>query len=112
MTVLWQWLTNSLWRYSVVQPSTFSVAYHWFNLGEGLAWCLIALLVLRRFMKTRRSSLEVVYAIAFVTFGVSDFVEAYALTVWLILAKGVNLLAILSLRRFILRHYYPEARAF
>jgi len=37
---------------------------------------LIAALVVRRFMRHRRSWLETVYALAFVTFGLSDFVEA------------------------------------
>lgn len=112
MIALWQWLTNSLWRYSAVAPSTFSAAYHWFNLGEGLAWCVIGILVGRRYLSYRKSSLEIVYALAFVTFGLSDFVEAYALTVLLILGKGANLIVLFALRRFILQHHYPQTKAF
>src|SRR5487761_1382578 len=93
-----QWLTRSWWRYSSREPSSFSEFYHWFNIVEGAAWCVIAGLVSRRFIKHRKSRLEVVYAMAFVAFGLSDFVEARALPTWLILAKGANLSLLFCLR--------------
>jgi hypothetical protein len=110
--VLRQLLMRSWWRYAATESSTFSASYHWFNLAEGIAWCVIAALVLCRYFKERKSSLEVAYATAFLTFGLSDFVEAWRLTTWLILAKGANLMALFLLRRIILRRHYPESKTF
>lgn len=86
--------------------------YRGFNLVEGCAWLVIAALVLWRYRRFRRSPLELVYAIAFVTFGLSDFWEAYELTSALITFKGANLIVLLLLRRAILRRYYPQSRTF
>jgi hypothetical protein len=112
MNLLRQWLAQSWWRYSSDEPFGFSEIYHWFNIVEGTAWCVIAALVLRRFLKCRKSGLEVIYAAAFVTFGFSDFVEARALTTGLILAKGANLAMLLVLRRYLLRRHYPESKTY
>jgi hypothetical protein len=90
----------------------FSHVYHWFNIAEGAAWCAIAYLAMRRFVKHRKSRLEIVYAAAFVTFGVSDFVEAHTLTTWLILAKGANLALLFALRRYLLGRYYPGSKTY
>ena len=105
-------LARSWWRYAAGEPSPFSTGYHWLNVAEGIAWCVIAGLVLRRYFKERKSSLEIAYAAAFLTFGLSDFVEAHLLTTWLILAKGANLIALFLLRRIILRRYYPQSKTF
>src|SRR5262249_4980434 len=105
-------LTHAWWRYAPSEPFGFSAVYHWFNLFEGLAWCLVAGLVLRRFLRYRKSPLEIIYALAFVTFGLSDFVEAHALTSWLIIAKGANLVILFALRRHLLRSYYPESKTY
>ncbi|HEV3339786.1 MAG TPA: hypothetical protein VG125_05500 [Pirellulales bacterium] len=110
--VLWQLLMRSWWRYATNESSAFSIVYHWFNVAEGIAWCLIAGLVLRRYLKGRKSSLEIAYGVAFLTFGLSDFIEAHVLTTWLILAKGANLAALLLLRRRVLRRHYPESKTF
>ena len=112
MIPIWQWLSRSWWRYAAGEPSTFSTAYHWFNIAEGVAWCIIAAFVWWRYMKCRRSRLEIVYAVAFATFGLSDFVEAYRLTTWLILMKGANLVALFALRTYLLRRYYPASKTF
>jgi len=56
--------------------------------------------------------LELLYAVAFVTFGASDFREAIALETWLILAKGVNLVALVWLRRTVLTRCYPTSRTY
>jgi hypothetical protein len=52
------------------------------------------------------------YGIAFLTFGLSDFREAYSLQSWLILFKGANLAALIWLRWQVLRRYYPQSRTF
>ena len=112
MVLIPQWLTRIWWQYSAREPSGFSVTYHWFNLAEGTAWCVIAGLVLRRFVRYRKSCLEVVYAMGFVAFGLSDFAEARALTTWLILAKGANLILLFLLRSHLLRWHYPSSKTY
>ena len=112
MNLLPQWLAQSWWRYSSDEPFGFSEIYHWFNIAEGTAWCLIAGLVVRRFLRRRKSGLEIAYAATFVTFGLSDFVEARALTTALIVAKGANLVLLLFLRRRLLRRHYPASKIY
>jgi hypothetical protein len=56
--------------------------------------------------------LEVAYAMAFGLFGVTDFIEAWRLTSWLIWAKLVNLMVLLLLRRTVLRRFYPQCRLY
>ena len=99
------------WRYEPTGDWAGQL-YHWFNLLEGVAWIVIAALVLRRYFRHRHSLLEPLYALAFLTFGLSDFVEAYQLTTWLIFGKGLILFTILGLRHYLLRRYYPESRSF
>jgi hypothetical protein len=112
MNLLLQWLAQSWWRYSSDEPFGFSEVYHWFNIAEGTAWLLIAGLVFHRFLRRRKSGLEIVYAATFVTFGLSDFVEARALTTGLIFAKGANLVLLLLLRRRLVRRYYPASKTY
>jgi hypothetical protein len=112
MATVQRWLARSWWHYSPTTPDGFAKIYHWFNLAEGFAWCLIALLVLLRFIKRRNSRLEVLYALAFVAFGLSDFLESRELATWLILAKGVNLAVLFGLRSYLLRRYYPESKTY
>lgn len=105
-------LLKSWWVYSSADDSLFAGAYHVLNLCEGAAWCGLALLVLRRYAIYRRGSFEIAYATAFACFGASDFREAYALETWLILVKGVNLGALLWLRSYVLRNYYPQSKTY
>lgn len=97
------------WTYRSGNPAWFEVPYHAFNLFEGGAWVVLSGLVLRRYLKRRRSAVEVLYALAFFTFGLTDFREAYALDSWLIWLKGANLLVLLGLRSFVIGRYYPES---
>ena len=73
---------------------------------------VVALAVLVRWSKHRRSWLELLYAAAWLSFAASDFYEAQRLTGWLILAKGVNLLTLILLRQRILTRYYPKNHTF
>jgi hypothetical protein len=110
--VSWQelLLTHTWWRYHSAEP--LSQAYHYFNLAEGVAWLVFAALVLRRFRRHRKSWLEVAYALAFVSFGATDFVEAYRLTSGLLLIKGANLGILLWLRAMVIRRYYPGSKIY
>lgn len=110
--VSWQelLLTHTWWRYNSAE--TLSQAYHYFNLVEGTAWIVFAGLVLGRFTRHRKSSLELLYAVAFLSFGVTDFVEANRLTSGLLLLKGANLAVLLWLRAQVIRRFYPESKVY
>jgi hypothetical protein len=60
--ILWH-----VWWVFPPRPDEFDLAYHGMNLLEGSAWTLFAGLVLTRWMKHRRSIVELVYALLFVT---------------------------------------------
>lgn len=104
-------LTKTWWTYRA-GDGWFGLLYSWFNVVEGCLWILLAGLVLRRFWKHRRSTLELFYALAFLAFGLTDFQESYRLTLWLILAKGINLAVLLGLRQYVLRHFYPQQKTY
>lgn len=104
--------SRSWWRYSATEAWGFGQAYHWFNIAEGTAWCIVGILTIRRYRIHRNSRLEVLYSLAFVAFGLSDFAEAHSLTTWLILLKGLNLLLLFVLRSYLLRRYYPGSKTY
>ena len=88
------------------------VPYHGFNLFEGSMWVILAALVLRRSLRHCRSRVELAYALAFFTFGLTDFREAYVLSSWLLWVKGLNLLILLWLRAIVIRGSYPESKLY
>jgi hypothetical protein len=100
------------WTYRSGNPPRVEIPYHAFNLFEGTVWVVLSGLVLRRSLKDRHSTVEVVYALAFFTFGLTDFREAYALQSWLIWLKAVDLLVLLWLRALVIRRYYPESKLY
>jgi hypothetical protein len=100
------------WTYRSGNTPWVEIPYPTFNLFEGTVWVVLSGLVLRRFLKYRHSPVEVVYALAFFTFGLTDFREAYALQSWLFWLKAANLLALLWLRALIMRRYYPESKLY
>ena len=104
-------LTKTWWTYHA-GDGWFGLLYSWFNVVEGCLWILLAGLVLRRYLKHRRSKLELLDALSFLTFGLSDFRESFSLTLWLIIAKGINLTILLWLRRYVLRHCYPQQKTY
>ena len=110
----WIWFeTWWKWNPSPHQPSSLQdILCHYFNLIEAAVWFVFAILVFRRWLKCRRSSLEIAYAFAFLVFGVSDVIEAWKLTSWLLWWKAVNLIILFLLRRTIIRRYYPDQRLF
>jgi hypothetical protein len=66
--------------------------HEWFNLGEGILWITIgtALLISVTFYHARWLRLRIVAALAFVLFGISDFIEMQTGSWW----KPIWLLAI------------------
>jgi hypothetical protein len=100
------------WRHPHPTDPWFSMPYHAFNLFEGVCWVVFGLLVLRRFLVFRRSPLEIAYALAFFTFGLTDFREAYVLQSWLVWVKLVNLIALVWLRSIVIRRWYPASKVY
>jgi hypothetical protein len=100
------------WTYGSGNLPWIEIAYHAFNLFEGTVWVVLSGLVLRRFLINRQSTVEVAYALAFFTFGLTDFREAYSLQSWLIWLKAVNLVVLLWLRAIVLKRYYPECKLY
>jgi len=100
------------WTYRSANAPWVEVPYHVFNLFEGAVWVILSGLVLHRFLRHRRSTVEVAYALAFFTFGLTDFREAYALQSWLIWLKAANLLALLWLRALVIKRYYPGSKLY
>ena len=86
---------------------------HGFNLFEGACWFACSSLVIRRHLQHRKSKcLELSYAAAFFFFGLSDFVQAYRLTSWLLVWKLFNLIALLVLRKRTIKRHYPSSEVF
>ena len=86
---------------------------HGFILVEGFCWLVFAGLVVRRYWRLRKSMrLELSYATAFLLFGVSDFIQAFRLTSWLLVWKLINLIVLLVLRHRTIRSLYPESKVF
>lgn len=100
------------WRYDGAFGDWFTHLYHWFNLLEGCVWLVVAGLILWRFRNHRQSRQEVVYAAAFLTFGLTDFQESLEQSSWLIAIKLVNLIVLYFLRKRIMSKYYPSARVY
>lgn len=100
------------WTYPTGRREWFDSPYHFFNLFEGTVWVILSILVLARCVRSRRSLMEVAYALAFFSFGLTDFREAYALNTWLIWVKAANLLALIGLRAVVIKRYYPASRLY
>jgi hypothetical protein len=103
---------KSWWTYRSGEPDWFEIPYHLFNLFEGAVWVVLSALVLKRYLQHRRSVIELAYAFAFFSFGLTDFREAYALDSWLIWIKGINLLVLIWLRSVVIRRYYPASKLY
>ena len=100
------------WQWDSENPSVFSSCYHWFNIAEGSVWLIFGGLVLHRFLIERCSWIEPVYAGLFLTFGGSDFREAWEQSTWLIALKGLNILLLLPIRHHIMNRHYPASKLY
>jgi hypothetical protein len=107
--ILW---TRTWWSWQRDWALPGSVPYHVFNLFEGTAWVVFCGLVLWRRARGRRTALELWYALAFFSFGLTDFREAFYQQSWLIWVKVVNLLVLFYLRRRVIQTLYPGSRLY
>jgi hypothetical protein len=100
------------WTYDAEEPFGFSACYHWFNILEGLVWLVFSALVLSRFLRHHQSRIELCYCALFAAFGVSDLVEAWQQSSWLIWLKLFNLYGLVRTRNHVMHRHYPEARVY
>ena len=104
--------THTWWSYDSDGSLPLDNAYHFFNLFEGGVWVVFCGLVLLRRHRRQRSRLELWYALAFFTFGLTDFREAYHQQSWLIWIKGLNLTVLFYLRYHVIKRLYPGSKLF
>ncbi len=109
LDILW---TRTWWTYGPDTAPPLSHAYHFFNLFEGGVWMVFCGLVLIRRHRGQRSRLELFYALAFFTFGLTDFREAYCQQSWLIWIKGLNLAVLFYLRYLVIKRFHPECKLY
>ena len=77
-----------------------------FNIAEALAWLAIACFIFVRYLRHRRTWYELQYCASFVLFAVTDLVEVYGTTPWLLGLKAACLLAILQGRKLVIGYYH------
>jgi hypothetical protein len=102
-------LIEPWWTWDPTSAGIGDVAYRWFNLAEAAAWFVFGLMVFHRWRRHRHSGIEVVYAAAFVLFGLTDVREAWQQSALLLAVKGAVLAGLLTLRCVVRHRYYPES---
>lgn len=85
--------------------SLFESCYVYFNWFEAVSWFCLACYVWWRFVKHRRTKLELIYGFYIFVFGLTDVFEVYQLTIGLFLTKALVLLSILVCRYYVVREY-------
>ena len=105
----WHLITYPLIDTASPSLGRYRVVYISFNVAEAAAWFAIAVFVCYRYMRHRKTWYELLYALSFVLFGVTDLIETHSTTVWLLGFKAACLLAILLGRRLVVG-YYPDAK--
>ena len=105
------WFIEPWWVYGETDGAIISEIYHWFNISEGCIWLICSMFVFVRYIKYRNSFMEVFYATAFITFAISDFIEAQQMSFWLAAAKSANLIILIYLRYTLHTRYYPTAKS-
>ena len=91
---------------------TWGLVYYFyvgFNAFEVLAWFAFCLFVAARFVMHKRTWYEILYALSFFVFGISDLMEIYQTTVGLLVMKGIILASILACRKAVL-NFYPLSK--
>jgi hypothetical protein len=110
LDVLW---FRTWWSYAGADDRFHATIYRGLNLVEAVVWFVFAALVAWRAMRHHRlAGLELVYALLFLTFGLTDVREAWALQSWLIWLKLANLIALIGVRRLVMRRHYSLAKLY
>lgn len=104
---------HTWWSFAGADDRVHAWIYRSINLVEAAFWFGFAVLVLTRHLRNaHRSPLELWYALAFFTFGLTDVREAWALQSWLIWLKLLNLIALIWIRREVIRRFYPTSKLY
>lgn len=85
--------------------SLFETCYVYFNWFEAVSWFCLGAYVWGRYIKYRRTKLELIYGFYISVFGLTDVLEVYQLTVGLFLTKVLVLLSILVCRHYVVHEY-------
>ena len=83
----------------------WNMYYVVFNNIEGVLWFCFAVYVLFRYVRNRKTGYEILYALSFFAFGLTDLIEAWGMTLGVLLLKGVCLLAIFQGRKLVIEKY-------
>lgn len=102
---LWSYFDAPLLRTDWTSAGWGQQLYVGFNAVDALIWFSLAVFAWVRWAKNRRSSLEHLYAVSFLGFGVTDLLEMDRYTASLLLLKGFILATILLCRQLVLKHY-------
>ena len=93
--------------YDYAVDGAWATFYYWFNFTEAMTWILIGAYVFVRFLRSRKSNLEIIYTLLFFIFGLTDFRELQNLPIWLLVFKGLIFVSILY-TRYLLKQFYPR----
>ena len=77
---------------------SFGMPYMVFNCIEALCWFYISISIIFRYLRHKKTKMEILYAISFFAFALSDVIETSGITLLLLLFKGVCILAIVGFR--------------
>jgi len=105
-----RFLNYKLIEYDYTAGGFLSSFHYWFNLIEGIAWFTIGGYVFIRFVRNRKSPYEIIYAILFFLFGMTDFREMRNLPVWLLALKAIILVSLLSARFNLKKNHYGNLK--
>lgn len=83
----------------------FDQLYVYFNWFEAFGWFAFSCFIWLRYLKQRRTPLELIYGLYICLFGLTDVLEVYKLTVGLFATKAIILLSILVCRHYVLQQY-------
>ena len=105
--ILWN---ETWWKFDRQNLGGYALCAHWFNLFEATAWFACGVFVGGRYLRCQKSLIELAYSISFLLFGMTDLIEAYRLTSWLLWFKLMILLPLIRLRRYVRTELYPGSK--
>ncbi|MFC4992153.1 hypothetical protein [Rubritalea tangerina] len=97
------WWHTTLTKQNNDPQSLFDWLYVGFNWLEAAAWLAFSLVILLRFVRTRDTPWDLLYAAFLLLFALSDVAEVYQLTLGLLTLKVLIFLGILISRSMAIR---------
>ena len=81
----------------------YRLPYIVFNYAEAACWFICAGMVIVRYVKLKKSKMEILYGLSFFAFSLTDVMETCGTTLLLLMLKGVCILALLAFRKLALQ---------